>query len=384
MNKKNDSLQAVILVGGKGTRLKSLTKDTPKPLLSINGQPFLTYLIYNLSRHGFKKIILLAGYLPEKIKEYVAENHFPDIEIIVLTETTPAGTGGALIQAMPYLNDEFLMLNGDSFFDINILDLVYSWDKKRNIVGRLALKRIDDNDRYGCVDLDGDSISGFSGIKKMSDSNVINAGVYWLSNKIVEYIEKSPCSIEQDIFPRLAKMKLLDGQIYDGFFLDIGVIDDLSYGEKAIPACFNKPAVFLELSSIINHDIFKLVDWHEDAPAFINKFNNMGYYVFIYDLPEAGESSVLQNKKVVSLLNIELRKKYAHYDEIIICNIPKNEIDICENVKYSNILINEFKKYIKEWGVNIKRSIIFSNTDIGAIVADDLKINLIAFNESSD
>src|SRR5437762_10820167 len=119
--------QAVILCGGRGTRLGALTAELPKPLLPVDGAPFLDLLLFELGRHGIGRILLLAGFAAERIAEYAATTPTKErfaLQIEIGVEPAPAGTGGALWQARDQLADRFLLLNGDSWFDINLLDLV--------------------------------------------------------------------------------------------------------------------------------------------------------------------------------------------------------------------------------------------------------------------
>src|SRR5215204_5551655 len=119
--------QAVILCGGLGTRLGALTADTPKPLLPLGDAAFLDTLLFELGRHGFRRILLLAGFKAELAAEYAATSSLRarfGLDIHIAVEPAPAGTGGALWQARDRLDAAFLMLNGDSWFDINLRDLV--------------------------------------------------------------------------------------------------------------------------------------------------------------------------------------------------------------------------------------------------------------------
>jgi D-glycero-D-manno-heptose 1,7-bisphosphate phosphatase len=112
--------QAVILVGGKGTRLGDLTRGTPKPMLKIAGEkPFLDYLIEWVARHGYEDIILLAGHLGDQVEAAYQGHRIGDAAVRVLREQEPLGTGGALTVARGELDDMFAMMNGDALFDFN-------------------------------------------------------------------------------------------------------------------------------------------------------------------------------------------------------------------------------------------------------------------------
>ena len=115
--------QAVILAGGLGTRLGNLSKECPKSMQLIKKKPFLNYIFFNLKRHGIKKIIISIGYLGNKIKSYYGDGKDFGLSIKYVEEKTPLGTSGALINCKEYLEENFFLLNGDTIFDINFLDL---------------------------------------------------------------------------------------------------------------------------------------------------------------------------------------------------------------------------------------------------------------------
>ena len=145
--------QAVILVGGRGTRLGSLASTTPKPLLPISGdRVFLDYLIADIARHGVDEILLLAGHLAEEVIQRYQDKRFRQATVNVIVETSPAGTAGALRNAADHLDETFLLTNGDSFFDFNYLALEAKLGSED--LGALALRRVDDGARFGSVDVD--------------------------------------------------------------------------------------------------------------------------------------------------------------------------------------------------------------------------------------
>ncbi|CAK0768870.1 hypothetical protein CCP3SC1_540024 [Gammaproteobacteria bacterium] len=149
-------------------------------------------------------------------------------------EGSPAGTAGALAAAADRLDDSFFMLNGDSIFDVDLLDLA----RRASIAGslaHLALRRVDDASRSGAVIIDGERIVTFSE-RGPRGSSLISGGVYVVSKSLLARIDRTPLSIETDIFPALAREGCLTGTIYDGFFLDIGIPASLELAQAAIPA----------------------------------------------------------------------------------------------------------------------------------------------------
>jgi len=144
--------QAVILCGGLGSRLGALAANTPKPLLPVDGIPFLDVLLFELARHGLKRVLLLAGFAAQRIIDYAASTPLKaqfDLEIEVSIEPQRAGTGGAVWHARDRLDDRFFLLNGDSWFDINLLELASRVISEPSATGAIAVKLLADASRYG-------------------------------------------------------------------------------------------------------------------------------------------------------------------------------------------------------------------------------------------
>lgn len=208
--------QCLVLVGGRGTRLGALTDALPKPMVPVAGKPFLDHVLGFLGRFAFREIVLLAGYCSRPIVERYGSRHR------VVVEREPRGTGGALLEMGDSLAPSFIMLNGDSLFDIDLRALAEGDPG----LGRLALRRAPDTSRSGAVRLDGERIVEFKE-KAGGGAGLINGGIYLLRRAIVERIGAVPCSIEREVFPRLAAEGLLSGKVFDGYFIDIGVPADL-------------------------------------------------------------------------------------------------------------------------------------------------------------
>jgi D-glycero-D-manno-heptose 1,7-bisphosphate phosphatase len=153
--------QAVILVGGKGTRLGAMTAELPKPMMAIGDKPFIHYLIEEVARHGFKDILLLCGHLAETIYSDFDGQIVNGARLRCVVEDVAMGTGGALLQASDQLASEFLLLNGDSLFDFNLNDLGTLADGD-NWIGKVALRSLEDTARFGNVTVLSDRVTSFA------------------------------------------------------------------------------------------------------------------------------------------------------------------------------------------------------------------------------
>jgi D,D-heptose 1,7-bisphosphate phosphatase len=246
--------QAVILVGGRGTRLGEAARDTPKPLMPIVGDVrFLDYLIENIARHGLTDILLVAGHLGEQVEARYHGVRVRGGTVVVVREPEPAGTAGALRHVADRLDDVFLMSNGDSMFDINYLALASGLEPKD--IARLALRRVPDGARYGRVSTDVDRITGFH--EKDADwtgDALINGGVYVLRRSVLDLIDRTPLSIETDVFPELCRRGAISGAEFNGYFLDIGLPETLGEARAALPAQMRRPAVLFDRDGTLNRD----------------------------------------------------------------------------------------------------------------------------------
>jgi D-glycero-D-manno-heptose 1,7-bisphosphate phosphatase len=237
MSHKDRPRQAVILVGGRGTRLGALAAQIPKPLMPIEGDVrFLDYLLESVARCAFDEILLLAGHLGAEVDARYGGARIGSGRVAVLCEPAPAGTAGALLHAADRLEDRFLMTNGDSVFDIDygaLADCLGAED-----VGALALRRIEDAARYGSVACEGGRIVAFREKDPQAGAGLISGGVYVLRRSVLDWIERTPCSIETEIFPKLAACGRLAGKAFEGFFLDIGLPETLAEARRVIPLRF--------------------------------------------------------------------------------------------------------------------------------------------------
>lgn len=246
--------QAVLLVGGRGTRLGDLARSAPKPLLPIVGdKPFLDFLLENIARHGVEEILLLAGHLAEQVESRYEGETIRGARVHVIREPSPVGTAGALAYARDRLDDVFLMSNGDSILDMNYLALA---EKLRpGVDGALALRQVDDVRRYAHVDLEGDRIVGFrEKDETATGAGLISGGVYVLRKTILDRIKSFPCSIEIDIFPHLAAEGGLAGLPVSGYFLDIGLPETLGEAQRNMPDALRRRAVFFDRDGTLNAD----------------------------------------------------------------------------------------------------------------------------------
>jgi len=228
-------MQGLVLTGGLGTRLRKTVADRSKPMASIGGRPFLEYLLCQLKRYGLREIVLCTGYLGSEIKEYFGDGRKWAVTIRYSEETAPLGTGGAIRLAENLVKgDAFLVMNGDSFLDIALDELIeYHYHKRA--LATLALVEAKNAGAYGVVEIDEeDRIINFIEKGRCPSSNLINGGVYVFNRKVMDFIPRGRrVSLEEEIFPRLVGNDFF-GMPKRVYFIDIGIPENYKRAQEEL------------------------------------------------------------------------------------------------------------------------------------------------------
>ena len=216
-------MQALVLVGGRGTRLRPLTYSTPKPALTLVDRPFLTYMTEWLGSHGVDEVILACGFLPDEMKSVLGEGEPGGPRLKYLVEEETLGTAGAIRFALDHLDERFFALNGDVLAD---LDLTALWKQHEETGARatLGLYEVEDASSYGLVDIaeDGQVLKFSEKDPNRTGSGLINAGTYILEREAIAEVEPSrEVSIERDFYPSITGKGLYARKL-DGYWMDFG------------------------------------------------------------------------------------------------------------------------------------------------------------------
>lgn len=219
-------MQAIVLVGGEGTRLRPLTSDIPKPAVTLVDRPFLAYAIEWLAAHGVTEVVLACGFLPDVLREALGDHEHAGAAITYAVEPEPLGTAGAIRFAAEALGerleDRFLALNGDVLADLDLSALVRAHDE-RGARATIALHPVEDSSAYGLVRCDADG-QVLEFLEKTGEAvpGEINAGAYVLERSVLDLVPAGRAvSIEREVFPRLVG-EGLHGLLLDGYWMDIG------------------------------------------------------------------------------------------------------------------------------------------------------------------
>lgn len=327
--------QAVILVGGKGTRLRNLTKRTLKPLIKIDGQPFLEIILKNLSKYYFDKIYLMAGYKADKIIKKYHNKKILFSKIIVIKEKKPLGTAGCLSLLKKKISSDFLLLNGDSFFDI---DLNFFTKKsrqylKKKMIGTIALvnnQNYKSNKKLSNLIISKKKIICFSNKK----SGLMNAGIYYFKRNFLDKIARQKISLEEKVLPRKIFNKQIIGFRFKNNLIDIGLKKNLKiFKSIRKKKNINQKCIFLDRDGVINKENGYITSSHKfilnkgvgKAINFLNKKNIL--VIIITNQSAIARGFITENKleKIHKNFCIILKKKNdAHIDDIYFCPYLKN------------------------------------------------------------
>jgi D,D-heptose 1,7-bisphosphate phosphatase len=320
--------QAVVLVGGLGARPNAPSGDrtaiTPKSMLNVAGQPFLDTLIDEIARYdAFEEILLLASHQAEHVLADHAGAVRGRSRLTVALVEEPLGTAGALAHATGLLQKRFVLLNGASFFDFNLLDLVC---RAGCGLVHMALRADVGGDRSNRVILDNDRVRAFVAPSHAA-TGPADAGVYVMDRSVIDGIGNPAASLETDIWPALAASGALRGTCYRGYFVDIGNAQDLAGAEVALKKQLRRPAVFFDRDGVLNHDagyIFEptKLKWIDGAREAVKAVNDAGYFAFVVSNQSGVARGFYQESDIRSLhrwMADEMALMGAHIDAFEYC-----------------------------------------------------------------
>lgn len=225
-------MEAIILAGGLGTRLRSVTgADLPKVMAPVAGRPFLEHVLDHLITQKVERVILAVGYRRDVIMTHFGAS-YKNVAIAYSIEEEPLGTGGAIAQALDLTQDECVItFNGDSFFAGNFQKLRHEFSEQKADIA-LAVKPMRDFDRYGTVKLDGHRITAFEEKKKCAEG-LISTGNYIIKKDLYKKISAPRVhSWEKDVLEKHLHDLMIIGQIQDEMFIDIGIPEDYARAQE--------------------------------------------------------------------------------------------------------------------------------------------------------
>lgn len=370
---------AVILAGGLATRLGDLASATPKCLMPVAGRPFVDHLLWNLRRHGVRRVVLAVGRLGEQVEAHVGDGSTFGLEAVYSREESAMGTGGALALAAEHVTtDEAFVLNGDSLFDLNYLDLAVRLraSAPSGVRAVISLREVEDASRYGSVRLAGSGgepgaaaaatcVAAFDE-KGVSGPGLVSGGVYCVEASLLRELDRVPHSVETEVFPRLVVEGQLSAAVYDGLFIDIGVPDSLHDAQAAVAAWRRRPVAFLDRDGVLNVDVNYVhkpeqVEWLPGAIEAVRELNDAGYLVMVMtNQAGIGRGFYTEDdfEQFTSWMADRLAEAGAHIDAVYHCPHHPTEAlpgwrQDCECRKPRPGM---FLRALAEWDVDVERS----------------------------
>lgn len=331
-------MQAVILAGGLGTRLRPLTLKTPKPIVPLLNKPFLYYQLSLLNKHGIREIIISLSHMGDRIEKEIASVSFPGMKLIYVYEDSPLGTAGAVKNAEKYIHDRLVTFNGDVLTDLDLTSVV-KFHEARKAKATIVLTPVENPTMYGLIEIDKEKkVMRF--LEKPSwdevTTNNINAGTYILEPELIKLIpEGINYSFERGFFPNILKERIpFFGYESSAYWLDIGTT------EKYLQA--NR--------DLLNNKIIP----HFDIEGF-NTSNSIsiGKGTRVSDSAKLREPAIIGNNCRISN-NSRIGSHTVIGND---CNIHEG-VSIEESVIWNNITIHE--------GARLNNCIIADNCTIGA------------------
>ena len=242
-------IDVVILAGGQGSRISKFLKGRPKPMIKFDNYDFLDLLIRKICTYDINKVFVLAGFKGNTIKNKYHNKKINLVDIECVIEKSPMGTAGCLSQIKKKVSSNFIVVNGDTFFDIDYNQIInFKLKHDYSLISLVKNKNYKSNKKLV-------NLSILKNKVIYSNSNFINGGIYKFRKEIFNYIKKYNCSLENDVLPTLIRDKRVSGQKFDNFFLDIGTPKNLLYAKKKLVNYLRKPAIFLDRDGTINEDL---------------------------------------------------------------------------------------------------------------------------------
>lgn len=367
----------VILCGGKGSRLGSITKSTPKPLLKFNNIEFVQYLINFFSKLGARNIYLLAGYKGYLFKKKYHSKLFNLAKIHVIIEKKPLGTAGSLSLIKNKIDKNFLLINGDSINNFKLIRL----QKKPNALAQMFLiKNLNYNSNKKLV-----SLNIKKGLVTFEKSNLMNSGMYIFNKKILRYIKRQFLSLEDDILPDLIKNKKIKGKILESNFIDIGTKKNFYKTSNFLRKNFLKPAAFLDRDGVLNYDYgyvhkYSNFHWKSGALNALKILNKNNFLIFIVTNQSGIGRGLYTTNDFLNLhhkISNFLLDRNIFIDDLKFC--PHHPIYAKKNFKLNcncrkpkKGMIDDIKK---NWLIDLEKSFMIGDKITDELAAKKSKLN---------
>jgi D-glycero-alpha-D-manno-heptose 1-phosphate guanylyltransferase len=300
--------KALVLAGGRGTRLSGVVKDVPKPMADVAGLPFLHYLVLDLKKKGIEEVVLLTGHLHEVIEDFLG-TEYHQVKISYQQEFEPRGTGGMIYELSRRWDEELLLINGDTYFDVDVQALAELSRNSNSIA--IAVREVEKQDRYGSLEIIKNRIISFRE-KSYIEKGYINGGIYFLPKGVFDsYNLPFAFSLEVDFFQKMIHSLHIIAFHSKGFFIDIGIPEDYYAAQSQIPRqivpMFDSSwSLFLDRDGVLNqhipNDYVRVPDdflWIDGSAEAVGELRNLFSRIIVV----TNQQGIAKN--LMSELNLE-------------------------------------------------------------------------------
>ena len=307
---------AAILAGGFGKRLGAITKKTPKPLIKVNNLEFIKYLIFDLIRNDFKKIIILTNYKSALFKKKFENFKFPKVKVTCLKEKKTLGTGGSISQLKKF-NKDFLVLNGDSYTSIDFKKFLKL--KKFNLAKLLLVKNINYKSNNQLNNL---TLNSHNNVKFSKGKKYMNGGVYLFKKEYLKKLKTENISLEKDLIPNLVYNGMIEGYVSKSSSLDIGLKKNLKKASSFLRKYFRLKAILFDRDGTLNKNYgyvykienFKWLQGVKETIKLLSHFKIKSLVITNQSGIGRGYYSVSDFNKLNTKINKNLKKNNTKID----------------------------------------------------------------------
>lgn len=357
-------IDVVILAGGLGSRIKKYNKLLPKPFIKFNKKPFIQYIINHASKYFINQIFILAGYKGQFLKSKYNNSFHNLVKINCNIEKKRKDTGGALFSLKKKIKNDFIVINGDTFFNIDYNLLIKKkFGKKTDCF--IILKK-----KKKTIKLNNLNISK-KNIYLSKKANYINCGIYFFKKKFINQITNKKLSLENFYIENLIKKKRVKGFVSKNFLIDIGTPEDLFKAKKIFKRKFKRPAIFFDRDNVLINDkgyTFKKKDlkFKYGVITGLKKLMKKNYYIFVVSNQAGIAKKKFSFKQFISFQEYfkeKLLKRNIFINELKFCphhplGLIKKYAKICQCRKPRNKM---FKDILKNWDIDLNKSLMIGD-----------------------
>jgi D-glycero-D-manno-heptose 1,7-bisphosphate phosphatase len=377
-----EKIDLVILAGGYGTRIKAISKGIPKPILKLNNYTVLDYILMNFSKYKFRKIFIIAGYKGHLIKKKYNDKEYNLTKINVIIEKNPQGTATALNKIQSTCSKNFILVNGDTIFNIDLEDFYSKSKLVKNSIATIALcenKKNKYNKKLNYLTLKNNKI------RINNFGHLMNGGIYLINKKIFKYINNKTHSLENDVVIQLINKNKISGVFFKNFLIDIGTPKTFKQAKYIIPRKFKKPAAFLDRDGVINEELgyvhnYKDFIYRKGVVQGLKHLIKKNYYIFIV----TNQAGIAKKKFLLedflllhAKIDKHLKKNKVYTDDIIYC--PYHHKSQIKKYKKNSILRKPkpgmIKEILKKFDIDLNQSFVIGDQKKDKLMAKKMNIN---------